>query len=169
MTRAGRGKVVAMAQHPRRANAPQSPRSVRRARRAGRTLTEQLIVLTVTGLLLALSVAGGIPLFDAFAVETASEEIVDLFGTAREYAQARQTLTAVRIDAAQRRLTVHTGTDTLARTILPDGLTMRTTRDSLAYAPSGLGYGAANLRVIVSRGRSADTITVSRLGRVARN
>jgi hypothetical protein len=75
----------------------------------------------------------------------------------------------VRIDAAQRRLTVHTGTDTLARTILPDGLTMRTTRDSLAYAPSGLGYGAANLRVIVSRGRSADTITVSRLGRVARN
>jgi len=38
----------------------------------------------------------------------------------------------------------------------------------MAYAASGLGYGASNLRVIVRRGASADTITVSRLGRVKR-
>jgi hypothetical protein len=38
----------------------------------------------------------------------------------------------------------------------------------MAYSASGLGFGAANMRVIVSRGASADTITVSRLGRVRR-
>jgi hypothetical protein len=38
----------------------------------------------------------------------------------------------------------------------------------MSYTALGIGFGAANLRVIVSRGASADTITVSRLGRVKR-
>jgi hypothetical protein len=41
-------------------------------------------------------------------------------------------------------------------------------RDSIAFAPSGLGYGAANTQIIVSRGVAADTISVSRLGRARR-
>jgi hypothetical protein len=42
------------------------------------------------------------------------------------------------------------------------------TRDSIAFYPSGLGYGAANTRLIVSRGAAAETVTVSRAGRVRR-
>ena len=45
--------------------------------------------------------------------------------------------------------------------------TIAVTRDSITYAPTGLGYGAANTRIIVARGRWADTITTSRLGRVS--
>jgi hypothetical protein len=144
------------------------PRGRRRLARRGATLAEQMVVLTVTGILMAISVAAGAPLLDALAVETASQEIADLIGTARDHAFTTQQRTAVRIDAAAARVVVHAGTDTIAHTTLGSGLQLQTTRDSLAYAPSGLGYGAANLRITVSRGGSADTITVSRLGRVSR-
>jgi hypothetical protein len=131
-------------------------------------MAEQLAVLAVTGILLALAIAPGLPLLDRIAVATAAQDIVDLLGTAREIALARQQLTAVHIAPVARQLVVQSGGDTLARTVLPDGVRLESTRDSLAYAPNGLGYGAANLRVIVRRGDSADTITVSRLGRVSR-
>ncbi len=140
-----------------------------RRNRAGRTLAEQLMVLAVTGLLLALAIAPGWPLLDRIAVASAAQEIVDLLGTAREIAVARQSLTAVYFDVSGRRVLVQQGGDTLAHTVLSTGVSLQATRDSLAYAPSGLGYGAANLRLIVSKGRAADTITVSRLGRVAHN
>lgn len=118
-------------------------------------------------MLLALAIAPAWPLLDRLAVATASQEVVDVLGTAREIALARQQLTAVHLSMPSRQLVVQSGGDTLARTVLPDGVSLLTTRDSLAYAPNGLGYGAANLRVIVARGHAADTITVSRLGRVA--
>lgn len=166
---AARGKVVAMAEHPAPPRSPQSRTRARTPRRWGRTLAEQLIVLAATGILLALAIAPALPLLDRIAVTTAAQEVVDLLGTARDIALARQQLTAVHIAARARQLVVQSGGDTLARTVLPDGVTLNTTRDSLAYAPNGLGYGAANLRLIVSRGRTADTITTSRLGRVSRN
>jgi hypothetical protein len=43
---------------------------------------------------------------------------------------------------------------------------LEATRDSLAYGPDGLGVGAANLRLVLRRGAAADTLSVSRLGRV---
>jgi hypothetical protein len=46
------------------------------------------------------------------------------------------------------------------------GVRLEPSRDSMAYAPSGLGWGGANLRVVVRRGAAADTVVVSRLGRV---
>lgn len=155
-----------MAQHTRSRSRRGRPRPM--VPRRGVTLPEQLIVLTVTGILLAMGVAAGVPLLDALAVETASQEVADLIGAARDHAFTTQTRTAVRFDPAGRRIVVHAGADTVARTVLADGVRLEASRDSMAYAPSGLGYGAANLRVIVSRGRSADTITVSRLGRVSR-
>lgn len=153
------GKVMAMPQLSPRRWPPQS--------RPGRTLPEQLAVLTVTGLLLALAVAPGWPLLDRIAVATSAQEIVDLLGTARDIALARQSLTAVYFDVPGRRVLVQQGGDTLARTVLSPGVALQTTRDSLAYASTGLGYGSANLRLIVSKGRAADTITISRLGRVS--
>ena len=48
------------------------------------------------------------------------------------------------------------------------GVMLSASRDSMAYAPNGLGYGAANLTIILRRGESAETIFVSRLGRVRR-
>jgi len=139
-------------------------------RRVGSTLVEQVVVMAVVGVCSATIIAGGSRVLDAASVHNAAREVSELFAMARDRAMATGTRTAVQLDVAQNRITVHAREDTLARVeLLRDyAVHLETTRDSMAYLPSGLGYGAANLRVIVSRGASRDTINVSRLGRVRR-
>lgn len=140
-----------------------------RPRRRGTTVVELAVVLSMFGALALMALAAGIPLLDAAAVETASRESADLFALAREHALAANRRTVVRIDAATARLTVQAGTDTLARAEFTSrGIVLESTRDSMAYHASGLGVGAANLRLVLRRRSRADTITVSRLGRVER-
>lgn len=135
--------------------------------RPGSTTIEQLLVLSILSILAALSLFGGVPLLEAAAVETAARESTALFAVARDHALASGARTAVRLDGGNGRVIVHTGTDTLATAdFRRRGVELQTTRDSMAYAPNGLGVGAANLRLILTRGHRADTINVSRLGRV---
>ena len=138
--------------------------------RVGSTLIEQVVVIAVLGVCSATIVAGGSRMLDAASVHNAAREVSELFAMARDRAMATGTRTAIRLDVAQNRMTVHARQDTLARIELyrDHAVHLEATRDSMAYLPSGLGYGAANLRVIVSRGASRDTINVSRLGRVRR-
>ncbi len=158
---------------------PRSPRIVTpattrldssRVRRAGFTLIEQLWILLLSGTLLALGVAGGARLLDAAVVRASANDVADLFAVARDQAIASGARTAVRLDAANGRVLIHADADTMTRLDLRQlrAVQLSSTRDSMAYTPSGLGYGASNLRVVVSRGASADTVTVSRLGRVRR-
>ena len=74
------------------------------------------------------------------------------------------------IDTANARLIVRSYADTVTERQLGQshGVAILTTRDSMAYAPNGLGYGASNLSIVIRRGRVADTVVVSRLGRVRR-
>lgn len=138
--------------------------------RAGSTLLEQIIVLAALGVCLSVMVTGGARLLNTAAVHGASREVSELFAMARDRAVATGTRTAIHLDPIRNRIVVHAWQDTLARLDLgrDQGILLETTRDSMAYMPSGLGYGAANLRVILKRGVSRDTITVSRLGRVKR-
>ncbi len=138
--------------------------------RIGSTLIEHVILLALLGLCSATIVAGGSRLLDAATVHSAARDVSELFALARDRAMATGTRTAVRLDQLQDRIIVHARQDTLARLDLfrDRAVHLEASRDSMAYLPSGLGYGAANLRVIVSRGASRDTITVSRLGRVRR-
>ncbi len=140
-----------------------------RQRRRGATLVEQLWLLVLTGALAALAMTSGGKLFAALDVAMAAQETVDLLALARDHAIATGGRTAVRFDVAGTRVVVHAGRDTIAvGDFHGSGLTLEATRDSLSYAPSGLGVGAANLRLVLKRSARADTITVSRLGRVQR-
>lgn len=135
--------------------------------RLGTTTVEQVVVITLLGLLALLTLTSGVPLLEAAAVETATRDATALFALARDHALAAGERTAVRLDGPRQRVVVHVGPDTLATAdLLQRGVHLRATRDSMAYAPNGLGLGAANLRLVLSRGARADTITVSRLGRV---
>jgi hypothetical protein len=105
---------------------------------------------------------------DRSAVRAARTAAVTAFDQMRALALTRATHAAMRIDTAAARLVVHAGRDTVVRVEMfrAWGVRLAATRDSTAIAPDGLGYGAANLRLILSRGAAADSIIVSRLGRV---
>ncbi len=133
-------------------------------------MVEQLTLLSMLGVLAAIGIVGASRLLDATWTHVVSRDARDLLALAREQATATGSRTAVRFDASTHRIVVHAGTDTVARydTREHGGVTLESTRDSMAYTPSGLGYGAANLRLVLRKGVSAETITVSRLGRVSR-
>ena len=105
---------------------------------------------------------------DRAATRSASADLSALFATARQLAITRRTTVAVRLDVRGAAVEVRSDDRTLIRHTLGTtyGVTLSANRDSSIYDARGFGYGAANLSVILRRGRSADTIAVSRLGRV---
>ena len=138
--------------------------------RRGSTLVEQIALLAMLGVLAAVGVRSIARVLDATMVHIAARDIADLLALARDQASATGARTAVRFDPSGGRVVVHADRDTIARYDVTQhgGLALEATRDSMAYSPSGLGYGAANLRVVLRKGASAETLTVSRLGRVRR-
>lgn len=142
----------------------------RAAFRPGFTLTETLIVVAV----LLIAVVIGVPRYtglrDRLAVDGAASGVVRALVDARDAAMRLGTRAAVAIDSQAASLVVHVRADTLVRMPLHDlfGVTLSSSRDSIAYAATGLGYGASNARVIVRRGNAAETVSVSRTGRVLR-
>jgi Tfp pilus assembly protein FimT len=126
--------------------------------------------------LVMLGVIGGfaVPRFagyrDQIEVDAATNDVVSLLSTARHAAVRRNVVTAISFDTTAGVVTVFARRDTIERRPLQavHGVRLAASRDSIAYAANGMGYGAANTRVILSRGSRADTLTVSRLGRVKR-
>ena len=138
--------------------------------RSGFTLLELLICASVMTTIGAIAVPRFSGLQHRLAVRGASSLLTRALLDARHHAARRGTRIAVRFDTTAATVTVSAPSDTLARHDLHTlfGVSLAVTRDSIAYLPSGLGYGASNARFIVSRGTAADTVTVSRIGRVRR-
>jgi Tfp pilus assembly protein FimT len=138
--------------------------------RTGTTLVEVGITVSILGIMASLTFPRFGAYRDRIAVDAATSSTLSLLATARHAALRRAALTAVHLDTAGAIVAVVSGIDTLERRPLHEvhGVTMSTTRDSIAFAPSGLGFGAANTQIILRRGLAADTIAVSRLGRARR-
>jgi len=127
-----------------------------------------LIAVVIVGIVASLAIAGSARLADHLATHGAARELRAGLLTARHLAVLRATRAAFTLDTANARLTVRLAAETaLVRDVgALYGVHLAATRDSLAYAADGLGWGAANARLVVWRGASAETVTVSRLGRV---
>ena len=138
--------------------------------RTGTTLIEIGVTISILGLMAGMTFPRFGSYRDRVAVDAATSSTLSLLATARHAALRRATLTAMHFDTARAIVLVVAGVDTLERRPLRDvhGVSLATTRDSIAFAPSGLGYGAANTQVILRRGAASDTIAVSRLGRARR-
>lgn len=129
---------------------------------------ELTIAVAVVSLLSAIAMPTMTRLLDRIRVRAAVTEIESLFAAARHIAIARGTMTSVEIDTEARAVSVTLDGDTLRTGAVgtEHGVQLATNRSNMSYSPTGIGYGAANLSVVVRKSSVADTIVVSRLGRV---
>ena len=138
--------------------------------RRGMTLIEVGVSVGILGLMAGLTFPRFGSYRDRVAVDAAASSTMSLISTARHAALRRATRTAVQLDSSTVTVLVVAGPDTIARRPLGEvhGVVFSTSRDSIAFSGTGLGYGAANTQIIIRRGSAADTIAVSRLGRARR-
>ena len=138
--------------------------------RTGMTAIEVAITLSVIAIMLGVVVPSAARLRDGIAVRNATAEAVAAFAVARQSAIVRGARAELAIDDPPGNITVTVGGESVMRRDLEGsyGITLTTTRDSTAYSPLGLGHGVANLRMVIEKGRVAETIFVSREGRVRR-
>jgi prepilin-type N-terminal cleavage/methylation domain-containing protein len=139
--------------------------------RHGATLLEMVLVLTLFAIAMAMALPGFSRMLDMMAVRGATGEAHALFGAARHTAIHRATPVTVELDTSHARIVVRTAADTVRTRDFGSvhGVHLAATRRTTVYAANGLGYGASNLTLVISRGAAADTLTISRLGRVRRN
>lgn len=136
--------------------------------RAGFTIVETAFVVALSSALAAIAFPRAWSFIDRVEVRGAVSEIESMFSLARHTAIAHGALVSIDIDAARSTVSIRSGSD-LIRTRevgLAHGVTLAANRASVSYSPIGVGYGAANLSLVISRGRTVDTVVVSRLGRV---
>ena len=138
--------------------------------RRAATLIEVTIVLSIAGLLVGIVAVPAARLLDGVQVRSAVSAVSAACALARAAAIARSSPAEVSLVPAEARVLVIAGTDTLADERLGNrfGITLEATATRIRYSPLGHGWGISNARVIARRGRAADTLTVSRLGRVRR-
>jgi type II secretory pathway pseudopilin PulG len=132
------------------------------------TLAELALVLAIAGLLSLVGLRQLQLYLDRLATRTAVTEAALLVGRARDEAVAQHTAVALRVDTVAGTFTLRARGERVALHALghAHGVTLSTTRDSIAFDARGLGYGAANMTLIARRAAAANTLVVSRLGRV---
>ncbi|HEY4218060.1 MAG TPA: prepilin-type N-terminal cleavage/methylation domain-containing protein [Gemmatimonadaceae bacterium] len=139
-----------------------------RPRRSAFTLLELTLTMTIVALCLALVAPRFAALRDGASVRGAVNEIGATFADAREMAIVRAAPVAIVFDTAGAAVEIHANGQSVTRRTLAEvyGVRIESNRDSAVYDARGYGYGVSNLSVTVHRGAVADTLTMSKLGRV---
>jgi prepilin-type N-terminal cleavage/methylation domain-containing protein len=132
------------------------------------TLLELLLVLTIVALTTAVGLRQAHAWLDRSATRAAILDAGLTVGRARDAALSEHTVVTLRIDTAAGVLTLSARGTRFASRLLTHAHDVRiaSTRDSVSFDVRGLGYGAANFTLVARRGSAADTLVVSRLGRV---
>lgn len=139
----------------------------------GFTLPEILMVLIIIGL------AGSVvmpPLgraLDQAAVAEAAQRYGAIHETARALAIARGRQARVELDSSRRQVVIAlrssaSGWDTLETRPLGRAR-LSVSQTMVTFSPLGIGFGVSNTRLVLTSGSAAETLTVSRTGRLRRS
>lgn len=134
------------------------------------TLLELMLVVALMGILALIALPRTRSQLDRIAVRGAITDAAALFERGRTLALARWTRATISIDTTRALVVLTTGGDTVSRqdAEAAHGVRLRASRSGTVYTPLGMAVGVANLTLIATRGGAAETLTVSRLGRVRR-
>ncbi len=145
-------------------------RRMRNDFRVGFTVLELLVVLCITGLLAAFWIPRAARLYDWIATERAVRDFTTALAVARHGAvmhatRARLTISAdsLRIDRLEQQRW-----EPWWRRPGPasHGVALQISNPVVVFGPNGMGWGASNTKIVLRRGSQAETITLSRVGRV---
>lgn len=134
----------------------------------GATIVELVVCLSIVAVVVAVAVPRYAVWRDRVGAREAASDVVGVLGDARETAVLRAGFVAVVLDTLRGSMESRAGGATLTRhdETARYGVALAANRDSVVYDPRGLGYGASTVSIMVRRGAAAETITVSRMGRV---
>ncbi len=135
--------------------------------RRGTTLVELIVFCTLIALVAGISFPRAHAVLDGLRIRQAAHEVSGALMLTRAAAIRRGERARVIVDQASATIRVESGGDTLLRRDLGamHHVALHSSRDTMTYAPTGLGWGLANSTIVVSIGVRAETVTVARLGR----
>lgn len=137
----------------------------------GVTLIEMAIVLVIVSFLVGVSLPGMQAWIDRLAVIRAEEETVGFYTKARLFALYRSGRIRVLFTGDSLVANIEGSEDSLvAWAPGPNlrGVHLQASRSVIRLYANGFGLGAANTKLIFRRGNAADSLTISRLGRLRR-
>jgi prepilin-type N-terminal cleavage/methylation domain-containing protein len=138
--------------------------------RKGFTLLELMVVICVAAVLVGLWTPRAARLLDWIETERAVRDVTTALAVGRNGAvlqaiRARVTFAtdSIRIDRF-----VSNGWEPWWRIPGPasHGVELEVSNPIVVFGPTGMGWGASNTKIVLRRGSQAETITVSRVGRV---
>jgi len=138
----------------------------------GATIPELVIVALIIGVIASIASPSFRRTLERIAVVGAAQRVTAVHHLARSTAINRSTPTRYELDTAAGRVTLSIRNpvrrwDTV-RVYRLEGVRLKASQRTVTFGPLGLGLGASNTRVVFSRGESAETLTVSRTGRLRR-
>ena len=149
--------------------------------RAGFSLAEQLVVVTIVGLLAVIAAPSFSDALHSRAASAASDQFVMAHGLARSTALRYGRVSELHIDPNAARFWIEIDTSGLgqkgmvthARTLDSNGLTMTSNRRLLCFDPHGLSSTAGNCEsgdalLIFTSADKVDTVRTTALGKVLR-
>ena len=143
---------------------------MRKGLNVGFTVLELMVVICIAGLLASIWLPRAARLMDWITTQWALRDMTTALAVARHGAvlhatRARLTISAdtLRIDRLEA-----AGWEPWWRRPGPasHGVVLQVSNPIVVFGPNGMAWGASNTTIIVRRGSQAETITVSRVGRV---
>jgi prepilin-type N-terminal cleavage/methylation domain-containing protein len=138
----------------------------------GFTLLELLVVVAIASVLMGLWLPRAARLRDWLATERAARDVTTALAVCRNGAVMQSTRARIEIAADTLRIDRLDLGGWKSWWRLPGpashGVTLEVSNPIVTFGPTGMGWGVSNTRIVLRRGSQAETITLSRIGRVKR-